>query len=672
MNPIFCRPILSTSIWLLLAILAGAQDLSIAPDRPNGIYSSGDPVTWNAVWRGDAEAPSVHYALKSGGLKKIDEGDLIFRDKIAVLHSTFDAPNTQLLELNWEQDGKKRTAFAGAVAAPKEIKPAEGPPGDFDAFWRAKLDDLVQVPPNPQLEEAESGKPGVSYWKVTLDNVRGTHVRCQLARPTEGEKFPALLVLQYAGVYPLQKSWVTDRAAAGWLALDIEAHDVPINEPKSFYDEQSAGPLKNYWSIGNDDPDASYYLRMYLSCYQAAEYLIHRPDWNGETLVVMGTSQGGQQALMLAGLHPEKISACIAFLPAACDSLGPQIGRAAGFPSWYFKVGPNANAEKVRNASRYYDPINFARHIQCPVLCGLGLLDDTAPPASVLAAMNEIHSPKEVLILPNAGHQEERGSHQLYYKRAYNAWLPALKGGKPAAAQDSAPQRNRNFLPAHQALLQKAKAGGIDVYFEGDSITRRWNGNDYPKFQGSWKQNFFGWNAADFGWGGDTTANVLYRLYDGELDGVNPKVLVLMIGTNNVGNMPLKDDSTRVEETVQGIRAILDTIQVKAPNAKIVLMGITPRNDDPDHGTALMPTIDRINDRISKFADGNRIRYLNINGELADENGRLHEGMTEDRLHLSVKGYQVWADALKPILTEWLGPPAETDHAPPPTGVPAN
>jgi cephalosporin-C deacetylase len=672
MNLTLGRPIFSISIWLLLAIVAGAQDLSIAADKPNGVYAVGDPVNWIAVWHGDAQTPSVHYILKSGGLKKIDEGDLVFSDGSAALHSTFDSPNAQLLQLSWEQDGKKRSAFAGAVAAPREIKSAEEPPADFDAFWRAKLDELALVPPNAQVEEAESGRTNVSYWKVTLDNIRGTHIRGQLARPTEGNNFPALLILQYAGVYPLQQTWVADRAAAGWLTLNIEAHDLPIDEPKSFYDQQSAGPLRNYWSIGNDDPDASYYLRMYLSCYQAAEYLIHRPDWNGKTLVVMGTSQGGQQALMLAGLHPEKISACIAFLPAACDSLGPQIGRAAGFPAWYFKVGPNADAEKVRNASRYYDPANFARHVQCPVLCALGLLDDAAPPTSVLAAMNVVQSPKEVLILPAAGHQEERGSHQLYYKRSYSSWLPALHDGKPAPVQNSVPQRNPIFIRAHQELLQKAKTGGIDVYFEGDSITRRWGANDYPKFQENWKQNFFGWNAADFGWGGDTTANVLYRLYDGELDGVNPKVIVLVIGTNNVGNMPRKDDSSLVEEVVQGIRAILDTMQVKAPNAKIILVGITPRNDDLEHGTALMPTINRINERISKFADVKRIRYLNINSDLADEEGRLHEGITEDRLHLSVKGYQVWADALKPILTEWLGAPASTDHAPPPTGVPSN
>ena len=245
-------------------------------------------------------------------------------------------------------------------------------------------------------------------------------------------------------------------------------------------------------------------------------------------------------------------------------------------------------------------------------------------------------------------------------------WLSMASGSAFAAPADQpSPQGNPKFAAAHAALQEKAKQGGIDVYFEGDSITRRWQANDYPEHQKNWNQNFFGWNAADFGWGGDSTANVLYRLSDGELDGVNPKVIVLLIGTNNIGNVPRPDDTALVTDVTRGIEAILDVFNQKAPNAKIILTGITPRNDDPNHGTALMPTIDKINTAISKFADGDRIRYVNINDKLADENGRLREGMTEDHLHLSIKGYQVWADALKPIFTEWLGPPAETDHAPP-------
>src|SRR4029453_8878988 len=90
----------------------------------------------------------------------------------------------------------------------------------------------------------------------------------------------------------------------------------------------------------------------------------------------------------------------------------------------------------------------------------------------------------------------------------------------------------------HEQLVAKAKQGGIDLYFVGDSITRRWGTSDpqYKEFLANWRRNFFGWNAGNFGWGGDRVQNILWRLQNGELEGVRPKAIVLMAGTNNVGN----------------------------------------------------------------------------------------------------------------------------------------
>src|SRR5947209_356463 len=235
----------------------------------------------------------------------------------------------------------------------------------------------------------------------------------------------------------------------------------------------------------------------------------------------------------------------------------------------------------------------------------------------------------------------------------------------PAPADRPVPRTDSNSRTAHAQLLEKAKKGHIDVYFLGDSITRRWGATDYPDFLANWRQNFHGWNAANFGWGGDTTQNILWRLHDGELDGVNPKVIVLMAGTNNVG--PAGGDDVKVAEVTRGIKAVLDVCRQKAPEAVIILMGITPRNDN----MAALATINKINDRIAQFADGTKVRYLNLNDRLADKNGKLRAGMSPDRLHLSAQGYQIWADALKPILTELLGPPAKDDLAPPPTGDPS-
>src|SRR5678815_4163560 len=158
-----------------------------------------------------------------------------------------------------------------------------------------------------------------------------------------------------------------------------------------------------------------------------------------------------------------------------------------------------------------------------------------------------------------------------------------LHSALPASAQADrpAPRTDQNSKIAHEQLIDKARRGGIDVYFEGDSITRRWGATDYPEFLANWKQNFFGWNAANFGWGADTIQNILWRLQNGELDNVHPKVIVLLAGTNNVGNAaPPADDSAKVDDIARGIKVVLDEMRARAPRATIILTAIFPRNDN--------------------------------------------------------------------------------------------
>jgi lysophospholipase L1-like esterase len=241
--------------------------------------------------------------------------------------------------------------------------------------------------------------------------------------------------------------------------------------------------------------------------------------------------------------------------------------------------------------------------------------------------------------------------------------LPADRTPVRVPAGLPVPRADENSQIAHRQLVEKARKGGIDAYFLGDSITRRWGTSDaaWREMHANWTANFYGWNAGNFGWGADTTQNILWRIRNGELDDVNPKVIVLLAGTNDIGG------GASPEEVTRGIRAILETCRAKAPGATIVLIAIFPRNDNLEY----LPTIQATNQRLRRLADGKRVRFLDVNPGLADPTGRLFEGMTIDNLHLSVKGYQVWADGLRSILQERLGPRGRTDHAPPPTGDPS-
>jgi lysophospholipase L1-like esterase len=266
-----------------------------------------------------------------------------------------------------------------------------------------------------------------------------------------------------------------------------------------------------------------------------------------------------------------------------------------------------------------------------------------------------------------AWRQHDGGHEDRSNMSFFIAWANKLFGylTPPGPADQPRMRADRNSHVAHQQLVAKAKSGGIDLYFLGDSITRRWGALDYPDFLGHWKKTFFGWNAGNFGWGGDRTENILWRLDNGELDAVDPKVIVLLAGTNNVGKEP--GDDAKVADVTRGLRAIVDACRKKAPAATIVLTAIFPRNDN----AAVMPTITRINTNLATLADGKSVRFLDVNARLADARGVLFEGTMVDGLHLSLKGYEVWAEGLRPILTKLLGPPAATDHAPPPTGDPS-
>ncbi len=423
-------------IWaqllFFLAFIPFAQSqLVVTPDKPDGIYSTGETVQWTLQKSDTIDLNPVRYTLKKGGLTVIGQGSVSFVDNLAKINYTFGEPGTVLLEVRWgAEDSWRNRAVGGAVADPDQLKLSAARPADFDVFWESKINELAEVPMNPILEKEESGAEGVEYWKITMDNIRGTHIQGQLARPTKGKKLPALLIVQWAGVYPLQKSWVIDRARDGWLVLNINPHDLPIDKEPEFYKEQSQGALHNYWAIGNDDRETSYFLRMYLSCYRAANYLTERPDWNGKTLVVMGDSQGGLQALMTAGFYPG-ITASLALVPAGFDMLGPEVGRKGGWPQWY-EAMEGKDPVKVHETSRYFDVANFIPRIQCPVLVGVGLLDETCPPEGILAGLNQLTTPKEILILPKSGHQDRLGSQEPFKLRREKVWLPALRSGKKA------------------------------------------------------------------------------------------------------------------------------------------------------------------------------------------------------------------------------------------------
>ena len=194
----------------------------------------------------------------------------------------------------------------------------------------------------------------------------------------------------------------------------------------------------------------------------------------------------------------------------------------------------------------------------------------------------------------------------------------------------------------HEKYLARAKQGNADILFLGDSITEGWGNN------AAWKKHFADRKAVNFGIGGDTTQNVLWRIQNGELEGLTPKVVVLMIGTNNFG---LHGDQPA--DVTRGVKAILNTLQEKLPKAKVLLLAVFPRDQKPD--TNFRKKIATLNGELAKMADGNRVIFQDIGSVFLDKDGMLTKEIMPDFLHLSEKGYFLWAEAIEPKVLELMG-----------------
>ncbi len=213
--------------------------------------------------------------------------------------------------------------------------------------------------------------------------------------------------------------------------------------------------------------------------------------------------------------------------------------------------------------------------------------------------------------------------------------------------------RDEKWLATHEKFVKRAKAGGVDVLFLGDSITAGWAGNG----KAVWKEHFEPLKAANFGIGGDRTEHVLWRITEGkELEGINPKVAVVMIGTNNSG-------ANSADQIAEGVTAIVKELRKQRPETKVLLLGVFPRSkkggkdlkDVPQIAASeLQPKVKAINDRIAKLDDGKAVKYLDIGAKFLGPDGGLAREVMPDYLHLSPKGYAIWAEAIKGPVAEML------------------
>jgi cephalosporin-C deacetylase len=427
----------SAAALVIAGLPLSAQQLVATPYSKTGIYRVNLTVGWTvAVAPGQHAASGAYsYTVTENGQRSIKSGTLDLARGSARIETSLRAPGMVRVEIKppagTTNFGDEHTGGPGLVALaaavdPTRIQPDAPRPADFDAFWKAKLDLLATVPMNPIVTMEESGVEGVGYATFRLDNAFGAHVYGQMAWPKRTGAFPALVIFQWARPpYPLEKPWVTDRAAEGWFAVNVEPHDVPSDMPQAFYDALPQ-MLKEYQRINETDRDRSYFLQMYLGDYRAVEFIAGRPEWDGRTLVANGISMGGQQSLVTAALNP-RITALVVNVPAGADALAALHGRDPGYPFW------DTTNPRVVETAPYFDVVNFASRIHVPSMLAMGFLDKVAPSIGIWTAFNQIAGPKEAVPMIDSPHNHQATPEQLRpYTTRSAAWLSALlRGGPP-------------------------------------------------------------------------------------------------------------------------------------------------------------------------------------------------------------------------------------------------
>lgn len=381
--------------------------LSVTTDRNEALYRTGETARFRIALSMNGVAVAgraLTWSIARDGSPTLT-GTIISATIPIEIEATLDRPGFALCTVAAADDAKLKS-LAGAGFSPEEIRPASPAPADFRAYWQAQLAALAALPMNPRLtpmplEPAMAAK--AETFDLRVECPGGKPVSGYYSRPKGAAKgsCPAWVNFHGAGVRSaFMPTWQT---AAGRIALDLNAHGVDNGKDAAFYAALDQGELKGCSVAGRDDRDSCYFRGMFLRVARALQFLKAQPEWDGRILVAYGSSQGGLQSLVAAGLDPQ-VTMCVAFVPAGCDHLGAVAGRRGTWP-YYLQAKAGQPAIPAAAASvPYFDAAWFARDSKAETVVLVGFIDTTCTPSSIYAMFSQLPGDKTILPYPAVGH----------------------------------------------------------------------------------------------------------------------------------------------------------------------------------------------------------------------------------------------------------------------------
>ena len=395
-------------------MLCAAPVLKVSADREEALYKVGEPFRFLIELTDDGK-PLAGEKIYCNFI-----GEETARGRAEVttdaagkagVSRTFGRPGFIRCAASAQVGGKKVSASGGAGAEPEKIVPARPEPADFDAYWAGVKAELNAMPLKVKLTQVEPPQKGVrdrvKVYDFEINMPSGRPVRGYLAMPSgaAAKSLPAQVSFHGAGVRG--SSMPVGTALKGRIAIDINAHGIENGKPKEYYENLLKGDLRSYRYDGRTSRDTIYFRGMYQRIYRTLQFVKSLPEWDGRTLIAVGTSQGGGQALVAAGIDPD-VTCCVAYVPALCDHGGFAVGRESGWPRFHKEEG--GTSPEVMTAADYIDAVNFARKITgADTVLTTGFIDLSCTPSSVFAAYNVIPSgSKQIWCSPPSDHSVPR------------------------------------------------------------------------------------------------------------------------------------------------------------------------------------------------------------------------------------------------------------------------
>ena len=375
------------------------------PNHADWLYKTGEKakVEVTLCKYGIPQDVDVSYEIGQDMLPATSSGKVTLKNGRATIDmGTMKKPGFLDLRLKAAIDGKTYEHHVKVGFSPEQLKPYTKNPADFDAFWKANLEEARKTPISVTCKKADKYcTDDTDAYLLKIKTDKRHSIYAYLTKPKKAGKYPVVLCPPGAGIKtikePLRSIYY---AKNGFIRMEMEIHGLnPEMTDEQFKEITAAFDYENgYLTNGLDSRDNYYMKHVYVACVRALDYLCSLPEWDGKNVFVQGGSQGGALSLITTGLDP-RVTACVANHPALSDMAGyAEQGRTGGYPH-FNRLNHMLTPAKIETMA-YFDVVNFARRISCPVYLTWGYNDNVCPPTTSYIVWNLITAPKESLITP--------------------------------------------------------------------------------------------------------------------------------------------------------------------------------------------------------------------------------------------------------------------------------